>query len=292
MSQMNREPGRKRPLTYRVPANVLLEALVQRELIPAQDSAPLLEAARVTGRSVCALLLARGSLDESLLAETLVYACDLPYINLDEYVVDLDVLHLLDSELCWQRRVLPLDRVGATLMLAMVDPLDDMAATRLAAEIGLGICRAVVIASQMERALVRHFPRQIRPEETFGPTEATQAIEQARDALAAATTSPPPPPAAPESTDPFLPDWLSGTDVEAAAGADGLSSLPNWLDEEPLATSQPAATPPPPATPAQPERETPAASKPTPSPTKPGAKKRQTRKAQFDVPRKKKGRKS
>jgi len=201
---------------FKAPAKVLLDSLVRRGLVPPEETGPLLEAARVTRRAVCLLILDLGLLDEKTLAHALVHARNVPYIDVRTIAVDSDVLGLVDARLCWERKILPLDRVGATLTLAMVDPLDDRSVTRVLAENQVTVCRAVCVASELASALERHFPGAERPAESFGAEAAAQALKAARNSLAGAATR----------------------SKSASAGA-----LPGWLSKDDDAPAAPAAAP-------------------------------------------------
>ena len=224
--------SRQEQFVYKAPAKELLDSLVRRGLVPPEECAPLLEAARVTRRAVCLLILDLGHLDEAVLAEALINACNIPYVNLDGCGVDSDVLGLVPPELCWERKVLPLDLVGSTMSLAMVDPLDDMTVSRVSAERRISVCRAVAVASELTRALERHFPNFSTPAKAFGPAEAAAALKAARASLADIPVK------QTKRTEKELPDWLTEKaaaigPAAPAAAPDVLSNLPNWLDDEP-----------------------------------------------------------
>lgn len=218
---------------YKAPAKVLLDSLVRRGLIPPEETGPLLEAARVTRRAVCLLILDLGMLDEKTLAHALVHSCNLPYMDLRTYTVDSDVLNLVDARLCRDRKILPLDRVGSALTLAMVDALDDRTVTRVLAERHVTVSRVVCVASELEEAIERHFPGAERPPEHFGAEEATKALKAARASLAGASARPA------RASGRSLPGWLSDDDEAPAPAAatpaqiaDDTSGLPDWLTEE------------------------------------------------------------
>lgn len=66
-----------------------------------------------------------GHLDQETLTHFLVRQCHVPHIKLLDYQVDPATSSLLEAELCWEHRVIPLDRLGSILTIAMVDPFRD-----------------------------------------------------------------------------------------------------------------------------------------------------------------------
>jgi signal recognition particle receptor subunit beta len=222
-------PGMSVPVVCKSPARVLLENLVRRGLLPPGDCAPLLEAARVTRRPVCLLMLAMETIDETTLAEMLISACNLPYVDLSCYSVAPEVIAVADPALCWEHKLLPLDLTGGTVSLGMVDPLDDRSVSRLAAPRNLSPCRAVVLKSEFTAAFARHFPDWPRPDESGEGDAAVAALTAARAALASAGAA--------DAADPIgeIPEWFGGElEAEGArATEDVLESLPGWLDEKP-----------------------------------------------------------
>lgn len=241
------KPGERR-FVSRTPAKRLMESLVHQGLISPEDREPLTEATRLTGQTLSTLLLTLRMVDEGILAQTLVHVCDLPYLDVSAYTIDTDVLKLIDAEPCWERKMLPLERVGSTLTLAMVDPLDDISATRISADTQMGITRVVTRAGDLAQALKTHWPRYKKPPPMFGLEQAIRALDEARRSLAQAG-------ARTEATEPGESDqdttdlgWLSTLgSAPGAISSSGslnegdLSDLPDWLDAE---QSPPPSTPP------------------------------------------------
>jgi hypothetical protein len=128
------------------------------------------------------------------------------------------------------------------MTLAMVDPLDDVTASRISADNQSAVCRAVCLASEFARAFDRHFPSFKKPEKSFGPADAARAVKAARVSIAES------PMRQARRAGEALPGWLS---EKAAAGAQGAAgakpgaspdeiAMPDWLDEEPERPVRPA----------------------------------------------------
>ncbi len=69
-------------------------------------------------------LVELGHVDQRTLISFLVKQCKIPYISLLDYEISKDLLSLIPQETCLHYRLLPIDKMGRILTVAMVDPLD------------------------------------------------------------------------------------------------------------------------------------------------------------------------
>jgi chromosomal replication initiator protein DnaA len=58
------------------------------------------------------------------LVNFLVKQCNIPHLNLTDYQIQREVMALLPLTFCRERQVIPIDRLGSMLTLAMVNPFD------------------------------------------------------------------------------------------------------------------------------------------------------------------------
>lgn len=101
-------------------ADVLLEAgKVSREQL---DHALKVQAE--TGEFLGEILVREGILDERSLTSFLAKYCKIPHLSLLDYLIDKEVVRLLPKEFCLHYRVLPIDKLGQNLTVAMVNPLN------------------------------------------------------------------------------------------------------------------------------------------------------------------------
>ncbi len=68
-----------------------------------------------------------GFIDQKTLQSFLVKQCKIPHISLLDYDIKGDLLEMVPEELCLRRHLLPIDKLGRILTVAMVDPLDSEA---------------------------------------------------------------------------------------------------------------------------------------------------------------------
>ncbi|MDZ4860559.1 MAG: DnaA/Hda family protein [Candidatus Hydrogenedentes bacterium] len=100
------------------------ELLVQEGVITAQQLHEGLTKQAETGSFIGHTLVELGFLNQSTLVSFLVKQCKIPHISLLDYNIGEDLFKLVSRELCLKHRLLPIDKLGRILTIAMVDPLD------------------------------------------------------------------------------------------------------------------------------------------------------------------------
>jgi type II secretory ATPase GspE/PulE/Tfp pilus assembly ATPase PilB-like protein len=82
---------------------------------------------RQRGGFVGQWLVDLGFIAHDTLTSFLVKKLNLPFLNILDYDIDPEVLKIIPKEICLAHHLLPLDRLGRILSVAMVDPLDEEA---------------------------------------------------------------------------------------------------------------------------------------------------------------------
>jgi len=82
-----------------------------------------------TGAFLGEILVEEGILDEKSLLSFLAKYCKIPHLSLLDYLIDADVAALVPKEVCLQYRLIPIDKLGRNLTIAMVNPLNTQALT-------------------------------------------------------------------------------------------------------------------------------------------------------------------
>lgn len=80
-----------------------------------------------SGEFLCKILVQRKFTTQDEINTCFVKLCKIPHISLLDYDVGSEVLKLIPKELCLQYGLLPIDKLGRILTVAMVDPLDNEA---------------------------------------------------------------------------------------------------------------------------------------------------------------------
>lgn len=77
-----------------------------------------------TGAFIGEILIEDGVLDQDSLISFLAKHCKIPHLSLLDYLIDKSIVEVLPLDLCLKYRLLPIDRLGKNLTVAMVNPLD------------------------------------------------------------------------------------------------------------------------------------------------------------------------
>jgi type IV pilus assembly protein PilB len=98
------------------------ELLVRDNLISLQQLQKAQEAQRQEGGKLGYHLTKMGYIEETQLTEFLSRQYGVPAINLSEFEIDADVIKLIPKEMAEKHMVVPVNRAGASLIVAMSDP--------------------------------------------------------------------------------------------------------------------------------------------------------------------------
>src|SRR3954469_22142654 len=136
------------------------ELLVRENLISLSQLQKAQEEQRKTGARLGYSLTKLGILDETELTNFLSKQYGVPSINLADFEISPDVLQLVPAELAKRHQLLPVNRAGATLIVAMSDPSNIYAIDDLKFRTGLNI--EVVVASEVaiDEAITRYYEKQ------------------------------------------------------------------------------------------------------------------------------------
>jgi chromosomal replication initiator protein DnaA len=100
------------------------DALVSDSLITQQQLTDAVAAQKETGGFIGHALVELGYIDQALLTSFLVKRCKIPHISLLDYDINQELLEHIPKEACQEHMLLPIDKLGKILTVAMVDPLD------------------------------------------------------------------------------------------------------------------------------------------------------------------------
>ncbi|WP_432821443.1 type IV-A pilus assembly ATPase PilB [Trichloromonas sp.] len=102
--------------------NRLGELLVRNQLVNEDQLKKALDAQKVDGGRLGASLIKLGYIKEDELAAFLSKQYGVPSINLSEFEIDSAVIRLLPAEVAQKYQIIPINRAGSTLIVAMSDP--------------------------------------------------------------------------------------------------------------------------------------------------------------------------
>jgi len=101
----------------------LADLLLSQGQVTEEQLKQALETQKATGAFIGEVLIEQGVLDEKSLISFLAKHCKIPHLSLLDYLIDKDIVTLVPQEICLKYRLLPIDKMGSNLTVAMVNPL-------------------------------------------------------------------------------------------------------------------------------------------------------------------------
>lgn len=103
---------------------LLGEMLVSEGIVTQKQFDEALRKKEKDGGFVGQILVELGHIKQNELISFLVKQCKIPHISLADYQISNELLSLVPEEVCLKHGLLPIDKLGKILTVAMVDPLD------------------------------------------------------------------------------------------------------------------------------------------------------------------------
>ena len=133
------------------------ELLVREKLISLQQLDEAQEEAKRSGRRLGAALSQLGYVDDQELTQLLAKQYSLPSIDLADFEIDPDVLNLVPKHEALKHMVIPVNRAGGTLIVAMSDPSNIYAIDELKFLTQYHIEPVVAAESAIDAAIARYY---------------------------------------------------------------------------------------------------------------------------------------
>jgi len=148
------------------------ELLVREKLISLAQLQKAQDDQRKSGARLGNSLIKLGMVDEQELTNFLSKQYGVPSINLSDFEISPDVLQLVPAELAKRHQLLPINRAGATLIVAMSDPSNIYAIDDLKFRTGLNI--EVVVASEVaiDESIQRYYEKHVSYDDVLGDIDA------------------------------------------------------------------------------------------------------------------------
>ena len=186
------------------------------------------------------ILIDLGYIDANSLTSFLAKHCKIPHLSLLDYLIDESQVKLVPEEICLKYRLLPIDRLGRNLTVAMVNPLDTEALEEV---------RKACPELRVKPILCEYSHYQAVARRLFKVDEVQREVSMDTLGLAAASSAHAPPEASPPPVKPAAapaPAPQSATaPQESALEPLGASAAASPTTEKPKTQSQPLQTPPP-----------------------------------------------
>ncbi len=133
------------------------EILVRESIISADQLRKAQTDTRSSGKRLAYSLAKLGILGEKELTEFMARQYGVPSISLSEFEIDPEVIQLIPKEVALKHTVLPVQRAGSTLIVAMADPSNIYAIDDLKFLTGLNIEPVVTTDAAIEEAIIRYY---------------------------------------------------------------------------------------------------------------------------------------
>ncbi len=137
--------------------NRLGELLVRNKLIDEKQLAKAIEEQKATSGRLGASLVKLGFLKEEDLAAFLSRQYGVPSINLSEFDIDEAVIKLIPTEVVQKYQLIPVNRAGSTLIVAMTDPSNIIAIDDIKFMTGYNVEVVVAAEASVKTAIDKYY---------------------------------------------------------------------------------------------------------------------------------------
>ena len=135
------------------------ELLVKENLLTTEQLRKAREEAKDGGARLGAQITKLGFLQENELNEFVAKQYGVPDIDLDEFDIDPSVIQLIPEDVALKHTVIPVNRAGSTLILAIADPSNIFAIDDIKFLTGYNVEVVVASEEQIKRAADRHYDK-------------------------------------------------------------------------------------------------------------------------------------
>ncbi|MEM9490301.1 MAG: type IV-A pilus assembly ATPase PilB, partial [Myxococcota bacterium] len=135
------------------------ELLVREKMISLQQLQEAQDEAKRSGKRLGVALNKLGYVDDKHMTEFLARQYSLPSINLNDFEIDANVLKLVPKDVAQKHMVIPVNRAGSTLIVAMSDPSNIYAIDELKFLTQYNIEPVVASETAIEDTIVRYYDK-------------------------------------------------------------------------------------------------------------------------------------
>lgn len=109
----------------------LAELLLEQGAVTEGQLEEAIKIQRESGGFLGQILVDLKYIDENSLVSFLAKHCKIPHLSLLDYLIEKDLLQLVPKDVCLKYRLLPIDKLGKNLTIAMVNPLNQEALAKV-----------------------------------------------------------------------------------------------------------------------------------------------------------------
>lgn len=133
------------------------ELLVERGIIDEKQLAKALAFQREKGGLIGEILVDLGFAKEEDIAQSLTAQYGFPFLPLNSYEISADIINVVPGRVARQYLLIPIDKIGDNLTLAMSNPLNVQAIEDVELLTGYNIQTFVSTSSDVKRAIEKYY---------------------------------------------------------------------------------------------------------------------------------------
>ncbi|MCA9523859.1 MAG: type IV-A pilus assembly ATPase PilB [Myxococcales bacterium] len=137
------------------------EILVRENIINASQLQKAQEMQRRQGGRLSANLVKAGVIQEKELTTFLSRQYNVPSINLDDYEIPPEIIKLIPKEVCEKHVVVPVNRAGPSIIIAVCDPSNIFALDDIKFLTGLNVEVVVASETSIKKAIELHYQESV-----------------------------------------------------------------------------------------------------------------------------------
>lgn len=135
----------------------LIKVFIDKKLLKKADLEKALNVQREKGGSLSDILVNMGMISRNDLMVALSHELGIPPINLSRYKVDPNVIKLIPKKIAKRYQIVPISKMGNTLVVAMVDPLNVFAIDDIKAITGFNISPIITADRDIKDAIAQYY---------------------------------------------------------------------------------------------------------------------------------------
>lgn len=133
------------------------ELLIERRVINKKQLEDALGVQKEKGGLIGQVLVDLGYATEEMIAQALTAQYGFPYLPLENYELDHDIIKIVPKNVALQFCLIPIDRIGNNLTIAMSNPLNSLAIEDIELVSGLYVQVFVSTATDINNAIVKYY---------------------------------------------------------------------------------------------------------------------------------------
>ena len=144
-------------MVKRIISKKLGELLIERKIITEKQLEEALAVQEKKKGLIGQILVDLGYATEEIIAQALTAQYGFPYLPLKNYDIDPEVIKIVPKNVAGQYCLIPVDKIGNNLTIAMSDPLNSLAVEDIELISGLYVQIFVSTGTDIRKAIERYY---------------------------------------------------------------------------------------------------------------------------------------